>query len=145
MRRLLPLLLLLLLFSGAAFAGTTQKWTAGWNNFNEPLNYTKSKVTWAVAPTKRTLSLTFILAGAKPNKLYQVRIAIFCNTFPATFGQFPTQNAPGGTCTQFTIQDLTKSAAVVELGVVTTDIHGNGKFAVVVGPVASGTYDLEFA
>jgi hypothetical protein len=27
---------------------------------------------------------------------------------------------------------------------VTTDIHGNGCFTVVVGPIASGTYDVEF-
>src|SRR5438445_4548077 len=32
----------------------------------------------------------------------------------------------------------------VEFGVVTTDIHGNGRFTVVVGPIASGTYALEF-
>jgi hypothetical protein len=144
MKRLFSLWVALLFSASVAFAGT-QKWTAGWNNFNEPLNYTKSKVTWSVTPAKRTLSLSFTLAGATPNKLYQVRIAIFCTTFPATFGQFPTQNAPGGTCTQFTIQGVTKSAAVVEFGVVTTDIHGNGKFAVVVGPISSGTYELEFA
>jgi hypothetical protein len=28
--------------------------------------------------------------------------------------------------------------------VVLTDIHGNGSFAVVIGPVPSGTYELEF-
>src|SRR5437879_9642763 len=32
----------------------------------------------------------------------------------------------------------------VEFGVVPTDIHGNGRFTVVVGPIASRTYDLEF-
>lgn len=145
MKRLLMVLVALLLSASAAFAGTTQKWTAGWNYFNEPLDYKKSKVTWSVTPAKKTLSVTFSLVGATPDKLYQVRIAIFCTTFPTTFGQFPTQDAPGGTCTSFTLQGVTKTAAVVELGVVTTDIHGNGTFAVVVGPIASGTYDLEFA
>jgi hypothetical protein len=29
-------------------------------------------------------------------------------------------------------------------GNVTTDIHGNGYFMVVIGPVAAGTYDVEF-
>jgi hypothetical protein len=32
----------------------------------------------------------------------------------------------------------------VEFGVVLTDIHGNGRVTIVVGPIASGTYDLEF-
>ena len=31
-----------------------------------------------------------------------------------------------------------------EVGVVFTDIHGKGSFKVVIGPVASGTYELEF-
>jgi hypothetical protein len=34
--------------------------------------------------------------------------------------------------------------AEVEVGVVTTDIHGNGSFTVVIGPVAPGTYELGF-
>jgi hypothetical protein len=32
----------------------------------------------------------------------------------------------------------------VTAGVVTTDINGNGSFTVVIGPIAAGTYDLEF-
>ena len=58
----------------------------------------------------------------------------------ATFGQFPT----GGACTTITRQGVTASIAAVEFGVVTTDIHGNGKFTVIIGPIASGTYNLEF-
>ena len=40
--------------------------------------------------------------------------------------------------------ESTATAATVELGVVTTDIHGNGSFMVVIGPIASGTYHVEF-
>ncbi|MFY9561834.1 MAG: hypothetical protein WAQ52_16490 [Terriglobales bacterium] len=32
----------------------------------------------------------------------------------------------------------------MEFGVVTTDVHGKGSFKVVVGPIASASYDLEF-
>lgn len=39
---------------------------------------------------------------------------------------------------------MTKTVAEFEIGVVTTDIHGNGKYSVVIGPVPSGTYELEF-
>jgi hypothetical protein len=39
---------------------------------------------------------------------------------------------------------VTASAVTIELGVVTTDIHGNGTFTVVIGPVAAGTYNVEF-
>jgi hypothetical protein len=39
---------------------------------------------------------------------------------------------------------VTKTAVGIEFGVVTTDIHGNGRFTVVVGPIAASTYDLEF-
>jgi len=135
----------LLLSASAASAATTLKWTAGWDNFSEPLNYKKSKVTWSVSATTHKLSVTYTLVGATPSKLYQVDLAIFCSTFPSTFGQFPVQGlGSGDTCQTATRQGVTATAAYVEVGVVTTDIHGNGSFAVVVGPVPAGTYDVEF-
>jgi hypothetical protein len=137
------LLVALLLLASAASAATTQKWTAGWDFFSEPLNYKTSHVSWSVNATTRKLSVTFILKGATPSKLYQMSIHFFCTTFPPTFGQFPTETNSGA-CVTITRQGVTASAAAVELGVVTTDIHGNGAFSVVVGPVASGTYTLEF-
>lgn len=136
----------LFLSASAAFATTTtQTWTAGWDNFSEPLNYRTSYVSWSVNPTTSKLSVKFVLKGATPNKLYQVQIGFFCTTFPTTFGQFPTNEVIDGNCTQARRQGVTKTYAAVQLGVVTTDIHGNGSFAVVVGPVASGTYEVEFS
>ena len=144
MKRTFLLTAALLLFVSAAFAKpTTLKWTAGWDNFGEPLNYKKSKVSWSVNATTKKLSVTFTLASANPNKLYQVGLNFFCTTFPATFGNFPV-DAGGGTCSTITRQGMTLAVAVVELGVVTTDEHGNGTFTVVVGPIAAGTYELEF-
>jgi hypothetical protein len=133
----------LVLLAGAAFGATTEKWTPGWDNFNEPLNYKKSKLSWSVNAAKRTVSMTYSLVGATPNKFYQAGIHIFCKTFPATFGQFPTDTG-GGDCQSYTRQGVTKTAAGVFVGVVTTDINGDGSFTVVVGPIAAGTYDVEF-
>jgi len=143
MKRILLVMVALLLTASAASA-TTLKWTAGYNNFGEPLNYKKSKVTYAVNATTKKLTVTYTLVSATPRKLYQVGIVFFCTTFPPTFGQFPTEDAPGGNCTQATLQGVTASVAGVQVGVVTTDINGNGSFNVVVGPIASGTYDVEF-
>jgi hypothetical protein len=135
-----------LLLSVSTLAAKTQKWTDGWDNFSEPLNLTNSSVTWSVASVSSTskLTVTFTLVGATPTKLYQMSLNFFCTTFPATFGQFPTEENSNGTCITFTRQGVTKSAAEVEVGVVFTDIHGNGTFTVVIGPVPSGTYRLEF-
>jgi hypothetical protein len=143
MKKALLALMALLLLAGAASAATTLKWTAGWDNFGEPLNYKKSKVVYSVTPAKSTLTATFTLAAAKPNKLYQVGINFFCTTFPATFGNFPV-NGGGGACNTITRQGVTLSVTSIELGVVTTDEHGNGTFSVVIGPIASGSYVLEF-
>ncbi len=134
---------LLLSASTASATATIQKWTAGWDNFSEPLNFSTSKISWSVNPTTHRLSVTFTLKGATPSKLYQMSIHFFCTTFPPTFGQFPTETNSGA-CETITRQGVTASVAAVELGVVTTDIKGNGTFNVVVGPVASGTYTLEF-
>jgi len=135
-----------LLFAGTAAAApatTTQKWTPGWDNFSEPIDLTHSNIKWSMSASRK-LTVTFTLKGATPSKLYQMSIHFFCSTFPATFGQFPAERNADGTCTTITRQGVTASVAAVELGVVTTDIHGNGSFKVVVGPVASGTYTLEF-
>jgi hypothetical protein len=145
MKRILLLVIALLIAAGTASAtATIQKWTAGWDNFSEPLNYTNSKISWSVNATTRKLSVTFTLVGATHSKLYQVGIHLFCDTFPATFGQFPVGRNADGTCSSITRQGVTKSVAAVEFGVVTTDIHGKGSFTVVIGPIASGTYELEF-
>jgi hypothetical protein len=121
---------------------TKQQWAAGWDNFGEPLDLAKSNVSWSVTGTK--LTVTYSLAKANPSKLYQVGLHIYCSTFPPTFGQFPTHGAGGGNCFTMTRQGVTASVVAVEAGVVTTDSHGNGSFKITIGPIASGTYDLEF-
>jgi len=143
MKRIFLVAVALLLSASAASAATMQKWTAGWDNFGEPLNYTRSKISWSVTAPTHKLTVTFTLVGATPSKLYQVGINLFCTTFPATFGQFPVDGG-GGTCQTLTRQGVTKTLVAVELGVVATDIHGNGSFMVVIGPITAGTYDVEF-
>ena len=127
----------------AAVTVTTQKFTTGWDIFNEPLNLTSSNVKWSIS-TARKMSVTFTLVGATPNKLYQVGIHMFCTTAPGSFGQFPT--VPGsGACQSLTRQGKTATVASVEMAVILTDMHGKGSANVVIGPIASGSYDVEFS
>ena len=131
------------IYTTQALASTTQLWAKGWDNFSEPLDFTRSNITWSVSST-RQLSVTFKLVGARPSKLYQVGIHIMdCSTYPKTFGQFPIPGGPAS-CPAITRQGVTDTVAAVEFGVVTTDINGNGSFSVVVGPINPGTYSLEF-
>ncbi len=144
MKRTFCMVVPLLLSASFALAGATrQKWTAGWDIFNEPLNYEKSSVTWSVNPTTSKLTVTYKLVGATPNKLYGVALGFSCtNTFPATWAGFPTQGA--GTCYSETRQGVTTSIAETQIGVVTTDINGNGSVTVVTDPAPAGTYQVEF-
>ena len=143
MKKTLALLAAMIFLVCTASAATvTQKWTAGWDILNEPLDFNKSKITWTVSATRK-LTVTFSLVGANPNKLYQVGIHIFCTTFPTTFGQFPVAGG-GGNCPQLMRQGKTRNVVSVEFGVVTTDRNGKGSFKLVVGPIASGSYDIEF-
>ncbi len=130
-----------------------QKWTAGWDSFTEPLNYETSHVKWFVDPEKSALRVQFVLRGATPGKVYQVGVHIYCNTpptnfgvppTPATFGPFPTNGGTGGTCWANTRQGVTENVVSVEMGVVTTDLNGDGSFAITVGPIAKGPYNVEF-
>jgi hypothetical protein len=82
--------ILLVAVTASAAAAMMQKFTAGWDNFSEPLNFTKSNVKWSVSATTHKLTITYTLVGATPSKLYQVALNFFCSTFPPTFGQFPT-------------------------------------------------------
>jgi hypothetical protein len=124
---------------------TTQKFVAGWDNFSEPLNFTKSNVKWLVSSTTTSnkLIVTYNLIRAKSSKLYQVALNFFCSTFPATFGQFPN-DLGAGPCVTLTRQGVTKDVAEVEVGVVLTDIHGNGSLTVGIAPIPAGTYELEY-
>jgi hypothetical protein len=92
--------------STASAQVTTQKFVAGWDNFGEPLNFTKSNVKWSVTATTHKLTVTYNLVGARPSKLYQVSINFFCSTFPATFGQFPN-DLGAGSCFPLTRQGVT--------------------------------------
>jgi len=135
----------LLMAIAAAAQTTTQKFVTGWDNFREPLNFTKSNVKWFVSSTTTVnkLTVTYNLVGVKPSKLYQVALNFFCSTFPATFGQFPN-DLGAGACVPITRQGVTKDSAEVEVGVVLTDIHGNGSLTVGISPVPADTYELEF-
>jgi hypothetical protein len=146
MRNIFLALTAAFLLVGPTFAApTTQNWKPGWDNLKVPLNYKLSKLTWSVNSESRAMSVTYTLKGAVPNSFYGAGVLIFCDTFPSTFGQFPTSFVSDGQCTSFTRQGVTKTAAGVLFGVITTDIHGNGSITVVVGPIAPDTYDLEFA
>jgi hypothetical protein len=93
MKRVFLVVAALLLSASTVFATvTTQKWTAGWDNFSEPLNYNKSKIIWSVNPTTKKLSVTFKLVGATPSKLYQVTIHFFCTTFPPDLRPVPDRD-----------------------------------------------------
>ena len=144
MKKTLAVAAALVLLAGISAAGTKEKWTAGWDNFGVPLNYSKSSVKWSVAPAKKKITVKVTLVGGMPDNLYQVALNFFCSTFPSTFGQFPTEDNGDGSCITISRQGVSENIAEVELGVVLTDMNGNGSFSVVIGPVPSGTYSLEF-
>jgi len=124
---------------------TTQKWSAGFDNFGVPLNYTKSTVKWSVATGKTNkLTVTASLVGGNPNFIYQIALMFYCNTFPATFGQFPVEATNGGQCEAITRQGVTASRAEVEICDVLTGMNGNGSCSVAITPVPAGTYTVEF-
>lgn len=116
----------------------------GWDQFNAPLDYDDSAITWSLDPLARTLRVDLGLVRSTPSALHQFSIHFFCRTFPATFGQFPVVGRDGTACRSDTKQGVTRSVAAIELGAVTTDLYGNGNFGVEVGPIAPGTYNIEF-
>jgi hypothetical protein len=47
-----------------------QRWTAGWDLFREPLDFTHSNIVWSLNPATKTLTVSFLLVHANP--LYQM-------------------------------------------------------------------------
>jgi hypothetical protein len=130
----------LALIAGQAVAAELP-WAVGLDNFTEPLHTSTSFVHWSLSPKNPFLTLTYQLNGAVPSKLYQVGIHLEnCRKTIPRFGQFPAL----GPCGAITRQGITRTVLAFELGVVLTDEFGNGSFAVVVGPIAAGTYTLQF-
>jgi hypothetical protein len=72
MKRIFLLMVALLLSAGTTPA-TTEKWTASWDNFSEPLDFAHSIITWSVAAGTRKLTVTFKLVHAMPNNVCRVR------------------------------------------------------------------------
>jgi hypothetical protein len=143
MRRLVALAFAagLALVGGRAVASELP-WATGWDNFSEPLNKSTSFVHWSLSPGNPFLTVTYQLNGAAANKLYQIGIHLEnCRKAISSFGQFP---ALGGPCSAITRQGITKTVEAFEFGVVLTDAFGNGRFAVIVGPIVAGTYALQF-
>lgn len=140
MRLLVGLCAFLFVTSGAS-AGAL-KWGSGWAGVNETLNYTESYVSYDYFSASKYLRVTYSFIGAKPKKLYQVGVHIYCNTPIAAFGQFSTNTK---SCVSHTIDGVTKSVDSVELGMVLTDAGGNGSFEVNVGPLKAGTYNVQFS
>jgi hypothetical protein len=130
----------LALMAGRAVA-TELLWATGWDKFTEPLNTSTSLVHFSLSPENPFLSVTYQLNGAAPNKLYQVGIHLEnCRKTIPSFGQFPAL----GPCGAITRQGVTRTVEAFEFGVVLTDGFGNGSFAIIVGPIAAGTYTLQF-
>jgi hypothetical protein len=116
-------------------------WADGWDIFTEPLNTKTSFVHWSLSPKNPFLTVTYQLNGAVPSKLYQVGIHLEnCRKTLPGFGQFPAL----GQCGAITRQGVTRTVEAFEFGVVLTDEFGNGSFALIVGPIAAGTYTLQF-
>jgi hypothetical protein len=142
MRKILLVALFLMISPLMASGATTTAFTPGWDLFNEPLDFKTSSVTSSLNTATKSLTLSVVLMGATPNKLYQIAPHFFapCATQKATmFGQFPLHP-----CITITRQGVTADVSYTEVGVVTTDAFGNGGFAVIIGPIASGTYSVEF-
>jgi hypothetical protein len=112
---------------------------AGWDNFDEPLDYQKSYVYWHIGG--RYLYIKYFLAGAVRSKQYQVGVHIACNTIQdsGNFGSFPTSG-----CSEDTRQGVTRIVHAAELGAVTTDAFGRGCFFIKVGPIEPGNYSIHF-
>jgi len=123
-----------------AFA-KVQPFTTGWDNFNEPIDLANSSVKWSVSPKTKSLTVTYTLAGANPTKLYQVAVAIFCQTAPANFGRYPIESS---TCSAITRQGKTASDTGAELGVILTDSSGAGAVTISTGALPAGKYTVEF-
>jgi hypothetical protein len=143
--RFAPILAALTFLSlGTAAAAKVQPFTAGWDNFNEPLNYANSNVKWSYSPKTKALSVTFNLVGATPSKAYQTSIVIFCTTEPPNFGRFPVASGSPGSCQSITRQGVTAQSVAAEVGAIVTDSSGNGSMTVSTGALPMGTFKVEF-
>ena len=101
MKNISPVVAVWLLAASMASAATTQKWTSGWDNFNEPLNYKKSKVTWSVNASTKKLSVTYTLVGAWLSSAPRL---------PAPSASFPFKASPAATTAKWLLARVSQRA-----------------------------------
>lgn len=119
--------------------------TPGWDVFDVPLDYRRSGIVWTLDPSKKTLTVAVTLVGSTPTALHQISLHFFCKTFPGNFGQFQigTTGDPVE-CMSITRQGVTRTVTGAEVAVVMTDRNGNGTTTVEIGPIAKGSYRVEY-
>lgn len=134
----------LALVSAGAARAKTLRFTAGWDNFSEPLTYASSSVVYNIDATTHVMATTVTLHGATPTKLYEVAIIFFdqCPTPPKQFGRF--DDFADFTCAAYTRQNVTASTSSVDFGAILTDASGTGSVTVSLGKVAAGSHAVEF-
>jgi hypothetical protein len=114
--------------------------SAGWDVFNEKLDYTKSFVDWSQPGSTSNLLIKYHLVGARANWAYQVGVHVF-DRCDSAFGQY-LRIIPCST--PATRQNTSRNVEAFEFGAVSTDPSGNGAETFVVHRIASGNYELEF-
>jgi hypothetical protein len=140
MRRFL-VAILLLLTSTNANAGTL-KWGDGWAGVKEVLNFSESYVSYDYFSASKFIRITYSFNGAKPKKLYQVGLHLYCSVPVRAFGQYATNT---NSCVSYTLNGVTRKVDSVETGMILTDAYGNGTFEVNIGPIEKGTYYIQFS
>ncbi len=122
-------------------------WRPGWDDFNQPLDYTGSFVTFEQGPAADNLHIVYSLLQSVPNTAHLVGIDLYWGPVgvPSTsqcltnFGQFPASN-----CAYTCRQNVCRTYNSFELGTITLDANGNGKLALTVDGLAPGSYEAQF-
>jgi len=124
-------------------ADTMLSWTAGWDEFNQPLNYQNSYLSFS-APNSTRWNVTYHLVGAAPLSTHDVGIHEFLDLNASCTGLSFGQFSPETGCAIVTRQGHTAKVVDFGFGMLTTDASGNGELMVEVNGVDPGSYNLEF-
>lgn len=122
-------------------------WTAGWDLFDRPLNYSRSFVAFHQPANTRNVQVFVHLDSALPGIPHLVGMNLYwgpegtpgTGMCQAHFGQFSASN-----CAYACRQNICRTYNSFELGVLITGEHGNGNLSLTATNVKPGNYEAQF-
>ncbi len=130
--------------SRGASSGGCLRWRTGWDVGTAPINVSESYAAWTIDPVARSVAIDLFIAGGRPGAAYVTGMHYF-PVPPVCLGSFGQASDHGSCIIPAMRSGITvPGAEVFDLGSMSFDGTGRGRFSYLFKGVPPGRYPIEF-